>query len=175
MILDERDWDQWLDPKVTRPDDLRPLLRPYASEAMAFYPVDRIVNSPANDGPACVESLPLRRPSTRPQPGQTVRVHHCENSYRLPHGLEPGTAVRLLSFEPGTWTVEANGRQWRVSMTCIEPGEECFVAGDWFHESHPIARQEKGRLARWTEEGRTPSNNAQDTLWTSAPTAKASE
>src|ERR1051326_8720559 len=35
VILDERDWDRWLDPKVTRPDDLQPLLRLYASEAMA--------------------------------------------------------------------------------------------------------------------------------------------
>ena len=44
----------------------------------------------------------------------------------------------LLSFEPGTWTVEANGQQWRVSMTCVDPGKECFVADEWFHESHPI-------------------------------------
>jgi putative SOS response-associated peptidase YedK len=149
VILNERDWDQWLDPKVMRPDDLRPLLRPFASEPMAFYPVDRLVNSPANDRPTCLDPLPLRRRSTRPQPGQIVRVHHCEHAYRLPDGLEPGTAVKLLSFEPGAWTVEANGQRWSVSMTCVEPGEELFVAGQWWHESHPMAQQEKARLAKW--------------------------
>jgi putative SOS response-associated peptidase YedK len=151
VILDERDWDQWLDPKVMRPEDLRPLLRPYASEPMAFYPIDRLVNSPAHDCPACLDPLPLRRPSTQPQPGQIVRVHHCEHAYRLPDGLETGAQVKLISFEPGAWTVDANGRRWSVSMTCIDPGAECFVAGQWWHASHPMVQAEIGRLKSFTK------------------------
>jgi putative SOS response-associated peptidase YedK len=153
VILNEPDWDRWLDPKVTRPDDLRPLLRPYACEPMAYYPVDRLVNSPANDWPACLDPLPLRRRSTHPQAGQTVRVHHCEHAYRLPDGLAPGTEVKLISFAPGAWTVEANGQRWTVSMTCIEPGEEWFVAGQWLHATHPMAQEEKVRLEKWTRDG----------------------
>jgi hypothetical protein len=49
--------------------------------------------------------------------------------------------------------VEANGQRRRVSMTCVEPGEECFVAGQWWHESHPMVEQEKERLAKWMRSG----------------------
>ncbi|HWT79594.1 MAG TPA: hypothetical protein VN648_12485, partial [Candidatus Methylomirabilis sp.] len=93
---------------------------------------------------------PLRRPAKQPQVGQLVRVHHCEHAYRLPVGLEPGTVVKLVGWRTGYWAVEANGRQWEVSMTNVDPGEECYVAGQWWHESDPIARHEIDRLAMWT-------------------------
>jgi putative SOS response-associated peptidase YedK len=44
----------WLDPKIQDPDTLLPLLKPYPSELMEYFPVDRIVNSPANDTPQCI-------------------------------------------------------------------------------------------------------------------------
>jgi putative SOS response-associated peptidase YedK len=44
----------WLDPKIQDTDKLLPLLKPYPSDEMEFYPVDRIVNSPANDTPDCI-------------------------------------------------------------------------------------------------------------------------
>jgi putative SOS response-associated peptidase YedK len=40
VILDERDYAQWLDPKLTSARMLRALLRPHSSDAMEFYPVD---------------------------------------------------------------------------------------------------------------------------------------
>jgi len=47
----------WLDPTVQEPAQLLPLLVPYPSEDMEVYPVSAKVNSPANDGPECIEPL----------------------------------------------------------------------------------------------------------------------
>jgi hypothetical protein len=50
------DLGHWLDPAAAEPAGLLPLLRPYAG-AMTAYPVGTAVNSPRNDGPACVAPL----------------------------------------------------------------------------------------------------------------------
>jgi hypothetical protein len=57
--------------------------------------------------------------------------------------------VKLLSWHSGGWTVEANGRRWNISMTNVDPGDECFVAGEWRHESDWIVRAELARLGKW--------------------------
>jgi putative SOS response-associated peptidase YedK len=44
----------WLDPKITEPQTLLPLLKPYPSDLMEFYPVSKLVNSPAHDTPDCI-------------------------------------------------------------------------------------------------------------------------
>jgi len=54
VILSREDEALWLDPKIQDTEKLRPLLKQYPSELMEFYPVDRIVNSPANDVPKCI-------------------------------------------------------------------------------------------------------------------------
>ena len=51
VILDPEDEETWLDPDVTEPMHLLPLLRPYPARAMDAYPVSRAVNSPAHDAP----------------------------------------------------------------------------------------------------------------------------
>lgn len=48
---------QWLDPSVTRPTDLLPLLVPASEDILDAYPVSRRVNSPAVDDPANVARL----------------------------------------------------------------------------------------------------------------------
>ena len=48
----------WLDPAIQDPERLLPLLKPYSSEGMEVYPVSTKVNSPANDGPECIEAMP---------------------------------------------------------------------------------------------------------------------
>ena len=58
VILDQGDYDLWLDPEVQERDLLQPLLRPYPAEDMDAYPVSRYVNSPANDSHKCIEPLP---------------------------------------------------------------------------------------------------------------------
>jgi putative SOS response-associated peptidase YedK len=55
VILEAKDYDLWLDPAVHDPEVLRPVLRPYPSEAMTAYPVSALVNNPRNDKPQCVE------------------------------------------------------------------------------------------------------------------------
>jgi len=57
VILPPNTIDTWLNPAIQAPDDLLFLLQPYPAEKMAFYPVSRLVNSPANDVPACIEPV----------------------------------------------------------------------------------------------------------------------
>src|SRR5258708_1036951 len=64
----------------------------------------------------------------------------------LPDGLEPGTLVRLLKWRIGYWSVIAHDRQWEVSMTNIDPGQEFLIRNQWLHERHPVARREIARL-----------------------------
>jgi len=47
----------WLDPKIQEAEKLLPLLRPYPSDLMEFYPVSRDVNSPAVDKPGVIEPV----------------------------------------------------------------------------------------------------------------------
>ncbi|HUK82266.1 MAG TPA: SOS response-associated peptidase [Verrucomicrobiae bacterium] len=54
VILPREAEAEWLDPNIQDPEKLLPLLKPYRSELMEFYPVDRIVNSPSNDTPQCI-------------------------------------------------------------------------------------------------------------------------
>jgi putative SOS response-associated peptidase YedK len=55
VIVAPADYERWLDPGVQGAEAVRPLLRPYPSEAMTAYPVGPRVNSPAHDDPECVE------------------------------------------------------------------------------------------------------------------------
>jgi putative SOS response-associated peptidase YedK len=57
VILHPTDYARWLEPGERAPEDLQSLLAPYPATAMQFYPVSKMVNSPANDTPAVV--LPL--------------------------------------------------------------------------------------------------------------------
>lgn len=55
VILDEADYDLWLDPAMQDPDRLQPLLRPFDPDGMRVDPVDRHVSSPRNDDPKCIQ------------------------------------------------------------------------------------------------------------------------
>lgn len=57
VILDEKNFDQWLDRDYKDTEKLKELLKPYPAKKMKAYPVSRIVNSPANDVPDCLEPL----------------------------------------------------------------------------------------------------------------------
>ena len=56
-ILQREDDARWLDPAQTDPLQLLPLLKPYPSELMEYYPVSRQVNSPRVDEPGNIEPL----------------------------------------------------------------------------------------------------------------------
>jgi putative SOS response-associated peptidase YedK len=57
VILDPSDYDQWLAPDEVTPEYMTPLLRPYDSDLMDFFPVSRQVNNPKNDSKECIQPL----------------------------------------------------------------------------------------------------------------------
>ena len=57
VILDPKDFALWLDPAMQDPERLKPLLVPAAGDGWETVPVSRTVNSPAYDGPGCIEPL----------------------------------------------------------------------------------------------------------------------
>ncbi|MCP4246580.1 MAG: SOS response-associated peptidase [bacterium] len=57
VLLCPDDFDLWLDPDLTDPARIQPLLRPCPPDQMIAQPVTTHVNSPRNDDPACIEPL----------------------------------------------------------------------------------------------------------------------
>jgi putative SOS response-associated peptidase YedK len=60
VMLEERDWDRWLDPEAGSVDALGRLLTPAADDLLVAYPVGTRVNSADNDGPELVEHVELQ-------------------------------------------------------------------------------------------------------------------
>ncbi len=59
VIVPEDLEEIWMDPSLQNKEDLAPVLQPYPSEEMEAFEVSKLVNSPANDSPECIQ--PLRR------------------------------------------------------------------------------------------------------------------
>ena len=59
VVLEERDWDRWLDPDSGDVDALARLLQPASDDLLVAYPVGTAVNSADNDGPELVERVEL--------------------------------------------------------------------------------------------------------------------
>jgi len=57
VILPAGAQELWLRPDALEPSVLQPLLVPFADDSLDAYEVARVVNSPANDVPACVERV----------------------------------------------------------------------------------------------------------------------
>jgi putative SOS response-associated peptidase YedK len=57
VILPPEAREQWLSPEPQESAALLPLLVPYAGDELEAYEVARVVNSPVNDVPACIERL----------------------------------------------------------------------------------------------------------------------
>ncbi|MBW4630619.1 MAG: SOS response-associated peptidase [Iphinoe sp. HA4291-MV1] len=57
VILQEQDYDVWLNPEVQTSEVLQQLLHPYPSEAMTAYPVSKVVNSAKHNTPDCIKPL----------------------------------------------------------------------------------------------------------------------
>jgi putative SOS response-associated peptidase YedK len=58
VILDREDFEPWLDPGVTDPRRLRPLLKPYPPEKMVAEPVERKGKRSKKDDPATTTEQP---------------------------------------------------------------------------------------------------------------------
>jgi len=57
VILPPGAQELWLRPEALESSVLQPLLVPLADDSLDAYEVARVVNSPANDVPACVERV----------------------------------------------------------------------------------------------------------------------
>ena len=57
VILARKDEEAWLDPNTQEAEKVLPLLKPYPANLMEFYPVSRVVNSPANDTADCIAPI----------------------------------------------------------------------------------------------------------------------
>lgn len=57
VVLPPEARDVWLRPEPQEAAVLRPLLVPYEGDELEAYEVSRLVNSPANDVPACIEPV----------------------------------------------------------------------------------------------------------------------
>ncbi len=56
-LLDPRDEQTWLNPRVTAPGDVLGVLRPYPPERLEAYAVDTLVNNVRYDMPEVVTPL----------------------------------------------------------------------------------------------------------------------
>ena len=54
MLADAASWEAWLDPNLTEPAALAPLLRPFAAERMSALAVSPRVNNVRHDDPLCL-------------------------------------------------------------------------------------------------------------------------
>ena len=57
VILPKEAYPLWLAQEEKEPTELNALLRPFPAEEMIAYSVSRMVNSPANDVPECIEPV----------------------------------------------------------------------------------------------------------------------
>jgi len=57
VVLSELHWDGWLDPKLTDPTSLLPLLRPAPDDELEAIPVGPLVNSARNQGRELIEAV----------------------------------------------------------------------------------------------------------------------
>jgi putative SOS response-associated peptidase YedK len=57
VILEPKVEEVWLNPDVTDPGELTPLLHPYAVRALDFYPVSKTVNRAGVESPAFIQRL----------------------------------------------------------------------------------------------------------------------
>lgn len=54
VMLHQTDFDRWLDPGNTDPQQLQVFYQPYTPDLMQLWPVSTLVNSPQNDSPDCI-------------------------------------------------------------------------------------------------------------------------
>jgi putative SOS response-associated peptidase YedK len=54
VVLDDADWDRWIDTAFSETDKLLELLRPFDGSALEAWPVGRDVNAPKNEGPELI-------------------------------------------------------------------------------------------------------------------------
>lgn len=57
VILERKDYEQWLAPGDQKAESLMPLMKPFDASRMAAHAVSTYVNSPGNDSPETIEPI----------------------------------------------------------------------------------------------------------------------
>jgi putative SOS response-associated peptidase YedK len=57
VILKREDYDLWLDPGITDPEQVQDLLHPFDPRLMKKYPLSSAVSNVNNDGPECIQEV----------------------------------------------------------------------------------------------------------------------
>lgn len=57
LVLDPDQWDDWLDPELSGPDDVRALLEPHEPGRFVAWPVSKAVNSTGNNGESLLDPV----------------------------------------------------------------------------------------------------------------------
>ncbi|XWK89291.1 MAG: SOS response-associated peptidase [Phormidium sp.] len=57
VILESKNYEQWLDTEAKKVELLQSLLQPYPTEEMTAYPVSTKVNNPKNDRAECIQPI----------------------------------------------------------------------------------------------------------------------
>jgi putative SOS response-associated peptidase YedK len=99
VILEEKDWALWLDPRVTERTALARLLCPLAAEKMTMEPVSPRANSVQNDDPGCVEIVAPITPIEEAHPGAGGAPR--EGATRAPEAPKPRpkSSKKQLGFD----------------------------------------------------------------------------
>ncbi len=64
VILRPEDYDHWLDPGITDPEQVQELLHTFDPRLMKKYPLSSAVSNVNNDGPECVQEVPADETAT---------------------------------------------------------------------------------------------------------------
>ena len=65
IIIEPKNFDEWLNPENQEPDEIKPLLKPFDASKMEAYPVTSFVNSPSNKGEKCIEEFVEKTKQTK--------------------------------------------------------------------------------------------------------------
>ena len=89
----------------------------------------------------------MRCRQKRAKPGDVFPVRGGY-PYELPEWVKAGTLAKLISFDHGYWTVEVDGRTFKVFITQVESGWLYELKGRWLEADDPrvIAMKEQTSL-----------------------------
>jgi hypothetical protein len=79
----------------------------------------------------------LRVSPREPNPGEVLPLKGDGVHYPLPAGLAHGDLVKLISYDCGYWTVEKDGRCYRVFRTRVETELLYEVGALWLPATDP--------------------------------------
>jgi putative SOS response-associated peptidase YedK len=93
MVIDQRSWDDWLDPASSAAGALQELLAPAATSGLVSYPVSRAVNSVRNNGPQLTEPA---------EPDEAGPAAPSSTPAASPPRRDSGTRKKNSGSEPDT-------------------------------------------------------------------------